>query len=189
MSGWRFPFKYKLSLCIAVIILGLLGGAFLLIQNLIERNVAAEIERDLASARQLVSRLIEERRLHLGELAQGLAGDSLTRTLLTDKTLDGPTRDDIVEDEILPNFPQLKLLAVMDVNGEARGLSDSAKLLGPRLSEHPAVRGSLQGRPALGFLLKRKPGKAMQRLPPGRTWRASRPIIRPRCKPARSGSS
>jgi serine phosphatase RsbU (regulator of sigma subunit) len=152
MSGWRFPFKYKLSLCIAVIIFGLLGGAFLLIQNLIERNVAAEIERDLASARQLVSRLIEERRLHLGELAQGLAGDSLTRTLLTDKTLDGPTRDDIVEDEILPNFPQLKLLAVMDVNGDARGLSDSAKLLGPRLSEHPAVRGSLQGRPALGFM-------------------------------------
>ena len=70
MSGWRFPFKYKLSLCIAVIVFGLLGGAFLLIQNLIERNVAVEIERDLAGARQLVARLIEERRLHLGELAQ-----------------------------------------------------------------------------------------------------------------------
>ena len=152
MSGWRFPFKYKLSLCIAVIIFGLLGGAFLLIQNLIERNVADEIERDLLRARQLVSRLIEERRLHLGELAQGLAGDSLTRTLLTDKSLDGPTRDDIVETEILTNFPQLKLLAVMDVNGAARGLSDSARSLGPRLLAHPAVRSSLQGRATLGFI-------------------------------------
>jgi serine phosphatase RsbU (regulator of sigma subunit) len=152
MSGWRFPFKYKLSLCIAGIIFGLLGGAFLLIQNLIERNVAAEIERDLVRARQLVSRLIEDRRLHLGELAQGLAGDSLVRTLLTDKSLDGPTRDDVVETEILPNFPQLKLLAVMDVNGAARGLSDSARSLGPRLSAHPAVRSSLQGRAALGFI-------------------------------------
>lgn len=152
MSLRRLSFKYKLALSVSAIILGLVAGVFLLIENLMEKYVAAEIERDLTGTRMSVARLMEERRARLGELAMALAGDTLVRTILTDKTIDRVTRDDIVDSEILPNYPQLKLLAVLYMDGSIRALSEKAEALEPVLSGYAPVRRSLDGRPAIGFL-------------------------------------
>ncbi len=148
----RIPFKYKLTLSIALIVVGVLAGALFLIESLMEKYVTAETERDLANTRRMVSRLMEERRARLEELAFALTGDSLTRTLLTDKTLNRLTRNDIVDSEILANYPQLSLLAVFHIDGSIAAISETAEALESVLSRHSAVRQSLGGRAALGFI-------------------------------------
>jgi serine phosphatase RsbU (regulator of sigma subunit) len=152
MSIRRIPFRYKLALSISFIVVGVLAGAFLLFKTLMERYVAAETERDLANTRRMVSLLMEERRARLGELAVALTGDSLTRTLLADRTLNRLTRDDIVNSEILPNYPQLNLLAAFYMDGSVAATSEGAEPLEPQMKRHPAVQRSLDGRTALGFL-------------------------------------
>jgi sigma-B regulation protein RsbU (phosphoserine phosphatase) len=152
MSIRRIPFRYKLALSISCVVVGVLSGAFFLFKTLMERYVAAETERDLANTRRMVALLMEERRTHLGELAVALTGDSLTRTLLTDKTLNRLTRDDIVNSEILPNYPQLSLLAVFYMDGSVAAVSKGAEFLATEMSRHPAVQRSFEGRTALGFM-------------------------------------
>jgi serine phosphatase RsbU (regulator of sigma subunit) len=152
MSIRRVPFRYKLAFSISFIVVGVLAGAFLLFQTLMERFVATETERDLANTRRMVSLLMEERQARLGELALALTGDSLTRTLLTDKTLNRLTRNDIVNSEILPNYPQLSFLAVLRMDGSVAAVSEGAEPLEPDVSGHPAVQRSLGGRTALGFI-------------------------------------
>jgi serine phosphatase RsbU (regulator of sigma subunit)/pimeloyl-ACP methyl ester carboxylesterase len=152
VAGRHFPFKYKLALGISAVILVLLAGVFLLIENFLRSYVTAETREDLITTRTLVSRLLEERRARLHELGVALAGDALTRTLLTDRTLDGPTRDDVVENEILPNYPQLGVMAVLDANGSTRALSGGARALEDMLRGMAAARRTLDGEPALGFI-------------------------------------
>jgi hypothetical protein len=148
----RTPYKYKLAISISAIVLGVLAGALLLVETWVGNYMAADTERDLISTRQLVLRLMEERRARLGELAVALTGDSLTRTILTDKALDRVTRDDIVESEILPSYPQLGLLAVLYTDGSVKAISEKTAGLEPVLKDHAAVKRSLEGRPALGFI-------------------------------------
>lgn len=148
----RIPFKYKLALSISALVLGLLGGALFLVETWVGNYVAADTERDLISTRQLVFRLMEERRARLSELAVALTGDSLTRTILTDKALDRVTRDDIVDAEILPSYPQLGMLAVLYMDGSVKAISEKTAALEPILRSQAAVKLSLEGRPALGFI-------------------------------------
>jgi serine phosphatase RsbU (regulator of sigma subunit) len=108
---------------------------------------------------------MEERRARLGELAVALSGDSLIRTVLTDKTLNRLTRDDIVSSEILPNYPQLSLLAVLYTDGSVRAISERAEALKSDLNHHPAVRRSLDGRPAIGFIRHEKSFLQLAALP------------------------
>lgn len=152
MAGRHFAFKYKLALGISAVILVLLAGVFLLIESFLRSYVTAETEEDLFTTRALVSRLLEERRARLHELGTALAGDALTRTLLTDRTLDRPTRDDLVDDEILPSYPQLMVMAVLDANGSTRALSDAARPLEAPLRALAAARRALDGEPGLGFI-------------------------------------
>jgi serine phosphatase RsbU (regulator of sigma subunit) len=152
MSIRRTSFKYKLAVSISAIVLGVLAGALFLVETWVEDYVAAETERDLLNTRQLVFRLMEERRARLGELAVALTGDSLTRTILTDKALDRVTRNDIVDSEILPSYPQLELLAVLYTDGSVMAISDKTAAFEPFLKRHTAVKHSLEGLPALGFI-------------------------------------
>jgi serine phosphatase RsbU (regulator of sigma subunit) len=152
MSPRRLSFKYKLALSVSAIILGLVAGVFLLIDTLMEKYVADEIERDLVGTCMSVARLMGERRARLEELAVALAGDSLIRTILIDKGIDRVTRDDILDSEILPSYSQLKLLAVLYMDGSIRAISTKAEALAPMLIGHPAVSRSLEGRPTLGFI-------------------------------------
>lgn len=155
MSIRRVPFRYKLALSIALIVVGVLAGALFLFETLMENHVTVETERDLANTSRMVSRLMEERRVRLRELAVALTGDSLTRTLLTDKTLNRLTRNDIVNSEILTNYPQLSLLAIFHLDGSIAAISEKAEALAPLLSRHAAVRQSLDGRSTLGFIRHR----------------------------------
>jgi serine phosphatase RsbU (regulator of sigma subunit)/pimeloyl-ACP methyl ester carboxylesterase len=152
VAGRHFAFKYKLALGISAVILVLLAGVFLLIESFLRFYVTAETEEDLFTTRALVSRLLEERRARLHELGTALAGDALTRTLLTDRTLDRPTRDDLVDGEILPSYPQLMVMAVLDANGSTRALSDAARPLEAPLRALAAARRALEGEPGLGFI-------------------------------------
>jgi serine phosphatase RsbU (regulator of sigma subunit) len=152
MSARRLAFKYKLALSVSAIILCLVAGAFLLIEKLMENYVAAEIEKDLIGTRRSVARLMEERLARLGELAVALAGDTLVRTILTDKAIDRVTRDDMVDSEILPNYPQVKLLAVLYMDGSVRAISEKTAGLEPLLRDYAPVARSLDGRSAIGFM-------------------------------------
>ena len=148
----HYSFKYKLALSISALILVLLAGVFLLIENFLRSYVTAETREDLITTRAIVSRLLGERRARLHELGIALVGDALTRALLTDRALDRPTRDDIVENEILPSYPQLGLMAVLDGDGSTRALSGTAQALEPALRGLAAARLALEGEPALGFI-------------------------------------
>lgn len=152
MAGRTYPFKYKLALSVSALILVLLAGVFLLIENFVQSYVTAETREDLISTRALVARLLEERRSRLHELGVALVGDALTRTLVTDRALDRPTRDDIVQSEILPSYPQLGVMAVFDANGSTRALSEAARALEPELRRIAAAGRTFDGEPALGTI-------------------------------------
>jgi len=146
------PFKYKLAVSVSALILVLLGGVFALIETLVQSYVTAETREDLISTRALVSRLLEERRSRLQELGVALVGDALTRALLTDPALDRPTRDDVVESEILPNYPQLRVMAVVAADGTTRALSEAARVLEPALRGVVADRGVLDDTPVVAVI-------------------------------------
>jgi serine phosphatase RsbU (regulator of sigma subunit) len=148
----RTPFKYKLAVSISAVVLGVLAGALLLVETWLGDFMAADTEQDLISTRQLVSRLMEEQRARLEELAVALTGESLTRTILTDKALDRVTRDDLVDEEILPSYPHLGLMAVLNLDGSVKAISQKTAALEPVLRSNAAVKLSLEGRPALGFI-------------------------------------
>jgi serine phosphatase RsbU (regulator of sigma subunit) len=152
MSPWRLSFKYKLALSASTLILGVVASVFLLIENLMEKYVTAEIEKDLAGTRMSVARLMEERRARLNELAVALAGDTLIRTILTDKNIDRVTRDDILDSEILSNYPQLKMLAVLDTDGSIKAINQDIEGLATKLRRHAPDGRGLSDRPATGFL-------------------------------------
>jgi serine phosphatase RsbU (regulator of sigma subunit) len=151
---WRFPFKYKLALSTALIIVILLGGAFIIFQRIVEENAVAEIKQDLANTKTLVASLIENRRFRLNELSTAIGGDRLVRVILTDKTLERVTTDDIAENEILPNYPQLSLLCVADAEGNVLASNTEASALIDLLITHSAYRSALKGLPGGGFILK-----------------------------------
>jgi serine phosphatase RsbU (regulator of sigma subunit) len=153
VTGRRhYPFKYKLALSVSALILVLLASVFLLIENFVQSYVTAETREDLITTRALVSRLLEERRSRLHELGVALAGDVLTRALLTDRAIDRATRDDIVESEILPSYPQLGVMAVLDPDGATRALSEAARALEAALRGFGAARRALGGEPAVGYI-------------------------------------
>jgi class 3 adenylate cyclase len=148
-ARWRFPFKYKLALSIAVILLGVLSGTFLVLQARIEANAVESIKADLQTTRQMVIGLIEERSARLHESARSVGGSELVRIILTDLTLDRLTADDIVAEEVMPRYPQLSLISVADHQGRIRASS----ALGAHVEYVEALSSpSRQGRVGLAFL-------------------------------------
>jgi class 3 adenylate cyclase len=144
-SGWRFAFKYKLAISIAVIVSGVLASTFFVLQNRIEARAITRIKDDLQTTRQLVIDLIEERSKRLTDLALALSGNELVRTILTDPTLDRLTSDDIVTSEIMPKFPQLSLLSITDHRGVIRGSNSLGSNIGKLLSVDTPLQEGLSG--------------------------------------------
>lgn len=144
--GWRIAFKYKLALSIAVIVAGVLAGTFFVLQNRIEARAIAGVREDLHTTRQLVIDLIEERSKRLTDLALAAGGNELVRTILTDPTLDRRTNDDIVGSEIMPDYPQLSLLSIVDHTGKIRGSSSQGPDIEKILVADSPLRAGLSGR-------------------------------------------
>jgi hypothetical protein len=117
MSPRWLSYKSKLALSVSAIIIGLLVVVFLMIETLMKKYVATEIEKDLVGTCLSIARLMDERQKRLEELAAAVAGDYLIRAILTDKGLDRVTRDDILNSVILPGYSQLQLLAVFNLFG------------------------------------------------------------------------
>jgi class 3 adenylate cyclase len=151
-NRWRFAFKYKLATSIALIVSGVLASTFFVLQNRIEARAVSRIKDDLQTTRQLVIDLIEERSEHLTDLALALAGNELVRTILTDPTLDRLTSNDIVTNEIMPNFPQLSLLSIADHRGAIRGSNSSEAEIEKKLTSGASLKAVLSGDIGHSFL-------------------------------------
>lgn len=152
-SKWFIPFRYKLTLLINTIVLVLLSGTFLILQHQIENNAVTNIKNNLKSTKAMISRLLEDRQTRLQEIARGIGGAELIRIILTDPTLDQITRDNIVEEEILPDYPQLNLLGVADIDGMILALNQVRQSLSRVLSSQDFFQAGLEGEIGSGFLI------------------------------------
>jgi class 3 adenylate cyclase len=150
--GWQWPFRYKLCVAMSLIVVALLLGMVLILENLIEKDAIRRIELDLQNTGKLVSGLIENRNQQLFELATGLGGSELIRVVLTDGELDRLTCDDIIANEILPNYPRISILGVSDHQGSIRGSNITKADLGERILRTRAFQIALSGDPGKGFI-------------------------------------
>ncbi|GAK49200.1 adenylate cyclase related protein [Candidatus Moduliflexus flocculans] len=155
-----FHFKYKLTLLIAGIILSLLAGIFWIVQHQIEQNAIAVIKENFTETRLLVLTLMADRQRRLEEIASGLAGSEFIRLILTDSTLDEPTRDDLMNGEILPDYPQLSLLAVVDTGDTILAINADGREIGEMLLEQPFYHDARDGKHGSGFVISA--GRARQ---------------------------
>lgn len=140
-----FSFKYKISIAINIIILVLLAAIFNILQRHIEEYATENIGQNLKVTRAMVSALIEERYVRLYDVSRGLSGSELIRVILTDQTLDQITADDIIENEILPDYPQLSLLGAVSPEGNILAINSSAKEVAEIIKDLEFFRKSLAG--------------------------------------------
>ena len=148
-----FRFQYKLTVLIVCIILSLLVGTFLILQEQIEKNAIESIKDNLKDTQALIARLMEERQQRLWEIATGIAGSELVRIILTDPALDRFTRDDIVETEILSDYPQLSFLAITDAEQDLLAINTEGQEIAPLALQRNFYTSSLDGYSAGGFLI------------------------------------
>lgn len=141
------PFRYKLAGLIVLLLLAVLVGSFAVVQINLEDRFRELIREDLDKTQKIVARLMERRFRSLAGDARILRGARLTRDILTDRSLDRGTADDLVGDEILPEFPAIDLLVVLAPGGAILGASAMAPGVQATLMEQPAVQRALEGRP------------------------------------------
>lgn len=118
------PFKYKLTVIIAVIIMVLLTVIFSVVQQELEQRFRSIIDKQLVQAKDYVSQRMDDRFDLLYNDATTIVGDKLIRDVILDRTLSELTSNDIVTNEVLPSFENLQMLAVTDGNGELLAKQD-----------------------------------------------------------------
>lgn len=130
-SRFTFAFKYKLVVLIASMILVLLGGSFFVVQRNIEIQFTQSIQQQLYKTEQLISELMDNRARELNSYAIALQGQQLIRSMLQDKSMDRITRDDILDTEVLPDFPVLSHLIIADAEGKLLAANRNSSTLLP----------------------------------------------------------
>jgi adenylate cyclase len=148
-----FRFQYKLTVLIVCIILSLLVGTFYILQGQIENNAIETIKDNLKDTQLLIARLMKDRRQRLWEIATGIAGSELVRVILTDPNLDRLTRNDIVETEILSDYPHLNFLAITDAESNLLAINAEGQEIGPLVLGRDFYSSGLDGIPDGGFLI------------------------------------
>ncbi|MBT4836275.1 MAG: adenylate/guanylate cyclase domain-containing protein, partial [Methylococcales bacterium] len=113
-----FSFRYKLALVISSLLLVSIFGVFYVVQTNLEKQFVQTIKSDLGVTRNLVFRLMRNRQKVLGSYALSLEGDRMIRDVLTDKTMDRETANDIVKEEILGNYTEIDILTVLSPDGK-----------------------------------------------------------------------
>jgi class 3 adenylate cyclase len=147
-----FSFKYKLTLLISLIILPLLSGTFLIIQNILEDKFIQSIDEDLKETHETVQKLMQIRKSNLQSQAKILQSNKLIREILNDRTLDRLTTDDLLDSEILPNYKDIHALIVSSADGKTIAASDLGnKILSP-LHQADFFKYVLSGQDADGYL-------------------------------------
>ena len=66
----------------AVVVLGVMIGSLVVLRGAVQQEAVERIKQDLQITRELVSGLIENRRIRLVELAGGAGGSELVRLIL-----------------------------------------------------------------------------------------------------------
>lgn len=160
-----FHFKYKLTLLIAGIILALLSGIFWIVQHQIEQNAIEAIKENFTETQLLVSTLMTDRQRRLDEIASGLAGSEFIRVILTDPTLDDLTRNDLIDGEILPNYPQLSLLVAIDIEDTILAINAVGQEIGQTLLEQPFYHSARDGSRGSGFVISSGQARQIMALP------------------------
>ena len=141
------PFRYKLSALIVFLLLSVLAGSFVLVQRNLEDRFRELIREDLDKTQKIVAKLMERRFRALAGDARILRGARLVRDILTDRTLDRGTADDLVADEILPEFPSVELLMVISPGGKTLASSALTADMSASLLRLPALERDLGGLP------------------------------------------
>lgn len=147
-------FKYKLTLLILIIVLLLLGGTFYRVQANLEEKFTLTIEADLKKSQFIVAELMRQRLNKLEAAATILQGNTLLRDILTDRGIDRLTAKDILQEEILPDFPELSLLLLADSNGKVLATTGLGKQDNDFILQHRIYQRLMNGKRGLGYLFQ-----------------------------------
>lgn len=148
-----FPFRYKLTLLITLIIIPLITAVFYLVQFNVETEFRKLIERQLQQAETYVSKQMDDRYDHLYSNATILASDELLRIALSDKSLDRGTRNDIVVDEVYPKLTNIDFMLIADTEGAVIGDSGVEEALIDEVMRAPwLLQYALEGEEAFGYI-------------------------------------
>lgn len=145
------PFKYKLTFLIFCLITILLGFSFLVVQNYLQDEFISRIEKKLDETKEIISRLMSIRQRQLEDYSLSIRENNLILTMVRDSSLDQATRDDIVEDEVLPNYPDVDALIVSDADGNILAYNAKAALLVSILHDTPLMESNLEGETSSGY--------------------------------------
>ena len=113
-----FPFRYKLAILFALIVLLMLGGSLLIIQSGVTDRFEERITQELDRTCELLDDFMAQRHGMLSDNGFTLTGDTLILEMLRDQNLDRPTRNDILRDEVHPAFEFIDAIVVADSAGE-----------------------------------------------------------------------
>ena len=116
-----FPFRYKLTLLIATIVVVVLAAILAVAERHIEGEFRRLVLEQLEQTDHYVAETMAGRYEQLLSSTQLLSDDKLVLDILTDPSLSAVTRSDIVVEEILPALRGVDLLAVLDDNGNVLG--------------------------------------------------------------------
>ena len=152
-----FPFRYKLTLLIAGIVVLVLAAILAVAERHIEREFRALVIEQLSQTDEYVAETIAGRYARLRSTARLLSDDKLVLDILTDPNLSDVTRNDIVEEEILPGLAGVDLLAVLDdggrVLGHNAGWASAVTGIFDRIKAAPWFPELLAGQPGSGIVL------------------------------------
>lgn len=116
-----FPFRYKLTLLIALIVVIVLAAILAVSERYIEDEFRLMVLEQLGQTDRYVGETLEGRFELLQSSTRLLSDDKLVLDILTDPGLSDLTRSDIVVEEIAPALGAVDLLAVLDDDGEVLG--------------------------------------------------------------------
>lgn len=147
------PFRYKLTLIIALVALLIISLAFTFVDREVEKEFRIVIEQRLLQAQNMVNQRMEDRfyRLHMQLITT--SESKLTQDVLTDRMLSRETCDDIIRDEILPSLTQADGMIVTDGDGELLADSSQTDFFWQRLRKEPGFEDGLAGEETTGLIV------------------------------------
>ncbi|MCP4699445.1 MAG: HAMP domain-containing protein [Gammaproteobacteria bacterium] len=138
---------------LVLLLLGaLLSGTVFIVQNKLETKLIGHTEQDLAQGKALLSRLVDERYTMLGSAAVRLRLNWQVIDLFIDPHIQRTMANTVIEDEIMPNYPQVDFLLATTAKGTVIGINQIAEYLPPFLKRAPFFRAALAGQSVKGFI-------------------------------------
>jgi class 3 adenylate cyclase/HAMP domain-containing protein len=151
---YYIPFRYKLTVIIALIIVALLFAIFTVVQKDIEDRFRIQIEKRLIQAKGNVSQRMDDRYYLLDNDATAIVNDKLIRDIINDETISTLTRNDIVRNEVLPKFANLNVLAVTNTEGELLARQQDKTAIVEAFIASEWFDYSMEGESVAGFILQ-----------------------------------